>query len=127
MVGLGMQENKFVKREKMSRYTDIDWLVQEIEGWIETLAEIYGENDEYVTCLVDVLMQIDNAPITDVVEIKKEGEWEMFDLISSAYFGKGMYFKQDGGIVYSRYSCKYMSVDEAIREFVSLIDDSNLH
>lgn len=50
----------------------------------------------------------------------------MFDLISSAYYGKGMYFKQDDGIVYSRYSCKYMSVDEAIREFVSLIDDSDL-
>jgi len=63
-----------------------------------------------------------NTPAVDAVEIKKGGEWEMFDLISSAYYGKGMYFKQDNGIVYSRYSCKYMSVDEAIREFISLID-----
>ena len=65
-------------------------------------------------------------PTADVVEIKKDGEWEMFDLISSAYYGKGMYFKQDNGIVYSRYSNNYMSVDEAIREFVSLIDGSDV-
>ena len=64
----------------------------------------------------------EHLPTADAVEMKKEGEWEMFDLISSAYYGKGMYFKQDDGTVYSRYSCKYMSVDEAIREFVSLID-----
>lgn len=50
------------------------------------------------------------------------GEWDMFDLITSAYYGKGMYFKQDNGTVYSRYSCEYMSVDEAIREFLALME-----
>ena len=69
---------------------------------------------------------LEKLETADVVEIKKEGEWEMFNLISSAYYGKGMYFKQDNGTVYSRYTGKYMSVDEAIREFVSLIDDSDL-
>ena len=61
-------------------------------------------------------------PSADVVEIKKEGEWDMFDLISSVWYGKGMYFKQDNGTVYSRHSGNYMTVDEAIREFISLID-----
>lgn len=75
----------------------------------------------------DVMYHIPpDLPTVDVVEIKKDGEWEMFDLISSAYYGKRMYFKEDDGIVYSRYSCKYMSVDEAIREFVSLIDGSEI-
>jgi len=73
-----------------------------------------------------LLAMVDTQEDAEVKEIKKDGEWEMFDLISSAYYGKGMYFKQDDGTVYSRYSCKYMSVDEAIREFVSLIDDSDL-
>lgn len=54
---------------------------------------------------------------------RKKGEWDMFDLISSAYYGKGMYFKQDNGTVYSRHSGEYMTVDEAIREFISLIDE----
>lgn len=62
----------------------------------------------------------------DAVEIKKDGEWEMFDLISSAYYGKGMYFKEDNLTVYSRYSHHYMSVDDAIREFISLIDGTEM-
>lgn len=62
----------------------------------------------------------------DCVEERKKGEWDMFDLISSAYYGKGMYFKQDDGTVYSRHSGEYMTVDEAIREFISLIDEENI-
>lgn len=62
----------------------------------------------------------------DCVEERKKGEWDMFDLISSAYYGKGMYFKQDNGIIYSRHSGGYMTVDEAIREFISLIDEENI-
>lgn len=62
----------------------------------------------------------------DCVEERKKGEWDMFDLISSAYYGKGMYFKQDNGTVYSRHSGEYMTVDEAIREFISLIDEENI-
>lgn len=85
------------------------------------------------SCYVDDMKdEIETAQTADVVEIKKEGEWDMFDLISSAYYGKGMYFKEDDGKVYSRYSHEYMSVDEAIREFISLIDgtewdDAEIH
>lgn len=70
-----------------------------------------------------VIQNIKDMPSVDGVEIKKEGEWDMFDLISSAYYGKGMYFKQDNGTVYSRHSGKYMTVDKAIKEFISLIDE----
>lgn len=75
---------------------------------------------------------IDDTQTADVVEIQKEAEWEMFELISSAYYGKEMYFMEDNGIVFSRYSHKYMRVDDAIREFVSLIDgteedDAEIH
>ena len=73
-----------------------------------------------------VIQTIKDMPSADAVEIKKEGEWEMFDLISSAYYGKGMYFKQDNGIIYSRHSNKYMTVDEAIKEFISLINEENI-
>lgn len=57
------------------------------------------------------------------VHDRNVGEWDMFDLITSAYYGKTMYSKQDNGIVYSRYSCKYMSADEAIREFLAVIGE----
>ena len=43
-------------------------------------------------------------------------EWDLFDLISSAWFGKRCYFQQDDGNVYSRSSGEYMSFDQAIDE-----------
>ena len=44
-------------------------------------------------------------------------EWDLFDLITSAWFGKRCYFQQDDGTVYSRASGEYMSLDQAIDEF----------
>lgn len=105
----------------MPRYIDADVLQKNLK-YICTGGGKWGEAERmFIEAFSDF---VDGIPTADVVEIKKEGEWEMFDLISSAYYGKRMYFKQDGGIVYSRYSSKYMNEDEAIQEFVSLIDDS---
>jgi len=98
----------------MTRYIKADDAIYELKR--EFPADYFGK----------IARCISRIPTADAVEIKKKGEWEMFDLISSAYYGKGMYFKQNNGMVYSRYSGKYMSFDEAIREFVSLIDDSIL-
>lgn len=47
----------------------------------------------------------------------KNREWDLFDLLSSAWYGKSCYFKQEDGTVYSRVSCEYMSLDQAIDEF----------
>lgn len=44
-------------------------------------------------------------------------EWDLFDLLSSAWFGKRCYFQQDNGTVYSRVSGEYMTLDQAIDEF----------
>ena len=57
------------------------------------------------------------------VELRKQGEWDMFLLITSAYFGKQYYFRQDNGIVYSRESGKYLKEDEAIKEFLDIIGE----
>lgn len=57
------------------------------------------------------------------IELQKMGEWEMFELITSAYFGKQNYFPEDNGIVYSRESHKYMTKDEAISEFLGIIGE----
>lgn len=63
-----------LKGETMSRYADIDWIIQNIERWRDELAKTYGENDEYVLCLGEVLMKLDDTPTADVVE-RKRGEW----------------------------------------------------
>lgn len=53
--------------------------------------------------------------------------WEMFDLISSTWYGKRMYFVQDGAMrtasIFSRYSSRYLTFDEALEEFLQLIGD----
>lgn len=58
----------------MPRYIDADWIIQKLERWRGQLAETYGENDEYVLCLGEVLMKLDDAPTADVRENVK-GEW----------------------------------------------------
>lgn len=65
---------------------------------------------------------VDNAPTIDVPERKAEG-WDMFELITSVYFGKQYYFLQDDGLVYSRSSHKYMTEDAAITEFLNAIGE----
>ena len=44
-------------------------------------------------------------------------EWKLFDLLSSAWYGKQYYFKQYDGTVYSRKSCECLTFDQAIDEF----------
>ncbi len=53
----------------------------------------------------------------------ERGEYEILLLLSSAWYGKQCYFAQDNGIIYSRDSGEYMSLDEAISEFASKIGD----
>lgn len=48
----------------------------------------------------------------------------MFLLLSSAWWGKQYYFRQDDtGVVYSRDSNRYMTREDAILEFVTRIEE----
>ena len=100
----------------MSRLIDADKLKAHYAWW-----DFSDDDDRRNKHVFDSI--VDLQP-TVGVPARKAGEWDMFDLISSAYYGKGMYFKEDNGTVYSRYSSKHMSIDDAIREFISLIDGS---
>ena len=51
------------------------------------------------------------------------GQWDMFVMLSSAWWGKQYYFMQDNGWVYSRKSGKYMTVEQAYNEFTNEIGD----
>lgn len=64
-------------------------------------------------------MKIGYANVDDY----KFGRWTMFDLISSVYYGKGCYFIQDDGTVYSRISSSYLdTIDEAVDEFLGYME-----
>lgn len=49
-----------------------------------------------------------------------DGKWEMFSLITSVFYGKGCYFLDGDGMVYSRWSGKTLrNIDEALNEWLS--------
>lgn len=54
---------------------------------------------------------------------RQKGEWDMFELITSAWYGKQCYFLEDNGMVYSRLSARCMSEHDALMEFLSKIGD----
>ena len=51
------------------------------------------------------------------------GEWDMFELITSAWYGKQYYFLNDDLTVYSRLSHKNMTRKDAINEFIRGINE----
>lgn len=54
----------------------------------------------------------------------REGMSEMFNLITSAWYGKQYYFWQDNGLIYSRKSHKYLKdLDEALYEFLDEVGE----
>lgn len=61
----------------------------------------------------------------DYIQQLETRGWELFDILSSAWYGKGYYFKQDDGTVYSRASCQYLSFDQAIDEFASALTNAH--
>ena len=53
----------------------------------------------------------------------ERGQYEMFELITSAYYGKQYYFLQDNGMVYSRACGKEITFSEAVSEFMREIGE----
>lgn len=52
-----------------------------------------------------------------------KGRWEVLLIASSAEYGKQCYFLQDDGVIYSRYSGKNLTLDEAVVEFAGRLQD----
>ena len=49
----------------------------------------------------------------------EQGMWDMFSLITSAEYGKQYYFLEQHGMVYSRASHEYMTIEEAYEEYLN--------
>lgn len=62
----------------------------------------------------------------DAVLAKRlDDAFDVLDRISSAYYGKQMYFKQDNGTIYDRYGCDYITFDEAVNRFARMVSDDD--
>jgi hypothetical protein len=87
------------------------------DGVVKTPEEIKKLLANHKGCIYDgnVLM----ADALALIRKLEEREWELFNLLSSAWFAKACYFKQEDGKVYSRVSGEYITFDQAIDEFAS--------
>lgn len=56
----------------------------------------------------------------------ERGRFDALDAISSVYHGKQYYFREDNGLIYSRDSCKYLTLEEAIYEFAEKFGDDGV-
>lgn len=70
-----------------------------------------------------IMDYIKSLPAVGETTLRGRGEWDMFDLITSTYYGKRMYFREENGIVYSRHTCRYMTMHDALSEFLGLIGE----
>lgn len=76
--------------------------------------------DGFVPITHDCLQAMCKDALDYIVQLESR-EWELFDLLSTAWYGKQYYFKQDDGTVYSRKSCEYLTFDPAIDEFATTL------
>ena len=68
---------------------------------------------EYYFCV----REISKLPAVDA-------EWELFQRITAAYYGKQMFFLQDDGRVYDRWEARYhATTDAAIDAFILRISE----
>lgn len=89
---------------------------------IKSITQYNGVVDKSVA--KRILTQLDPADVNAVSQ-QKIGEWNMFTLLSSAWYGKQCYFEEDNDneIIYSKFSGKLMSREDAIKEFIKEISE----
>lgn len=57
-------------------------------------------------------------PLVEMLSPYEQGEWDMFNLITSVEYGKQFYFLEKNGMVYSRKSHEYMTREQAYEEYL---------
>ena len=75
-------------------------------------------DDGHIDCARDK-----NIDALAYIQQLESSRWELFEELSTAYYGKQMYSLNDDGTVYSRYSCDTMPFERAVDEFRRLIAD----
>lgn len=92
------------------------------QGRVMTAEEVLFEELKSVKSRLEELSAKIELHLTPISYINtgeyKEGQWDMFELITNAYFGKQYYFPQDDGTIYSKYSGTYITKEEAVKQFL---------
>lgn len=100
--------------------------------WESPIEAIYkGLQMQYEDAVINAVqkydIKINKEELVKALEYDRKqyekGEWDMFCLITSVWYGKECYFLESNGTVYSRESCTYFkSKEEAYKEFLDSIE-----
>lgn len=91
--------------------------IEELEAELERVKRELQKSEHDNVNLTGELAKV----AAELGRANRESEWNVFELISSAYYGKQYYFKQDNGQVYSRATGAYQSQEDAIADFIDNI------
>lgn len=97
-----------------------------VPGRVMTAEEVLLEDESLKSRLEELCDKIEPhlnlIPYINTDEYNK-GQWDMFELITNAYFGKQYYFPQEDGTIYSRHSSTYITKEEAVKQFLDELYD----
>lgn len=100
----------------MSYESPIDAFIDDVQ---------YTFEDNIVKAVQNVNIKVNKEELLKALEYDRgqyeKGVWDMFELITSVYYGKQYYFLEPSGVVYSRASGKYIKRGDAYSEFVRMI------
>lgn len=101
----------------MSYESPISVILDEISSRFEE-----AEEDQILRVVQRMGVKVDKEELIKALEYDRnqyeKGRWDMFQTITSVYYGKQCYFLERDGSVYSRVSGKYMTKEEAYEEFL---------
>ena len=117
---------KLISRDAVLRLLDMNGVVfrKEIEGLpLYDYEQIRWERDIAVGQLESIGKSLGERMDDVKAKLSSPSGFEVLDELSAMYGGKQMYFEQDGGVIYSRYSGKNLpALQDAVNEFGKILE-----
>lgn len=114
----------------MARLIDADEILRELKNCRNELCIKCGEyTGEYLGhcdgCRYNRqnMAKWENMPTVDAVPVRQMtlAAFDALDRLSTAHYGKQMFFMQDNGMIYDRYECDYITLDTAINRMAKIL------
>ena len=96
-------------REKLIEQLETDAIATD-KGYVEVPLWLFSE----ILAILKEQKQIKEESITP---------FEVLDIISSSYGGKQIFFQEENGMIYDRYKCEYITLEDAVYRMAKMVGD----
>ena len=96
-----------------------------INELVEHIESALAVDSDYVDCVRTDLLQTVVGLLKEQKQIKEESitPFEVLDIISSSYGGKQIFFQEENGMIYDRYKCEYITLEDAVYRMAKMVGD----